>query len=163
MNLPHRLRSEIALFRSRGAQAMIPTVLTVVVSVLSLTLIAFIIARSPYTHANLSPAGYNRTDVTYVGDTHPFGGMPLADAGLAATGDPVHDGSLLFMQYGCASCHGLRGQGQAVGPNLRNATPLKITQKVREGPRTMPAFPASLLPDADLEKLIAFLSPDQAK
>ena len=130
---------------------------------LSLTLIAIIIARSPYTHSNLAPGGYSRTAVTHVGETHPFMGMPLANPQLAQTGDAVHDGSMLFIQYGCASCHGLNGAGEAVGPNLRNAPPLKIEQQVRKGPKTMPAFTPDALPDSDLQKIVAFLASGQTQ
>jgi hypothetical protein len=161
MSAWRRVQAEARLFRSRGAQALIPTILTLVVSGLSLTLIAIVIARSPYTHSNLSPAGYNRTQIIYVGDTLPYPGISLADASLAHTRDAVSDGRLLFIQYGCASCHGLRGQGQAVGKDISDASPLKITNKVREGPKTMPAFPPEVLPDADIEKLVAFLRSNQ--
>ena len=163
MRLWQRLRSEITLFRSRGAQAIIPTVLTLAVSALSLTLIAVVIARSPYTHSNLSPGGYSRTQIIRVGETQPFAGISLVNPGIARTGDPVLDGRMLFLQYGCAACHGLSGQGAAVGPNLRNATVAKITQQVRKGPTTMPAFPPELLPETDLEKLIAFLTSEQTR
>jgi len=155
------LWSEVRLFRSRGAQAIIPTVLTFAVSGLALTLIVAVIARSPYTHGNLSPEGYNRTQLIYVGDTLPFAGMPLADPRVAHTGDAVQDGRMLFIQFGCASCHGLRGQGQAVGKDISDASPLKLTDKVREGPKTMPPFPPDVLSDADLAKLIAFLQSTQ--
>jgi cytochrome c551/c552 len=158
MNAWRFVQSEFRLFRSRGAQAIIPTVLTIVVSGLSLTLIAVIISRSPYTHSNLSPGGYDRTDIIRVGETHPFAGMPLINPSLAQTGNDVSDGRLLFMQYGCAACHGLDGRGQAVGPNLRNATPEKIIQQARKGKGTMPAFPPEILSDADLARIIAFLT-----
>jgi mono/diheme cytochrome c family protein len=124
---------------------------------LAFTLIVVIISRSPYTHGNLSPEGYNRTDIIYVGQEHPFTGIGLVDPRLADTGDPVQDGRTLFFAYGCASCHGLNGEGAAVGKELAGDSALKITTKVRDGPRTMPAFDPSVLGDSDLEKLIAFL------
>jgi len=124
---------------------------------LAFTLIAIIIARSPYTHGNLRPEGYNRTDIIYLGEDHPFDGIALADPSLANTGDPVQDGRVLFFGYGCASCHGLQGKGGAVGKDLSSANAEEISQKARQGPKTMPSFDVSVLPDSDLQKLITFL------
>lgn len=140
----------------------VPSVLTIAISGLALTLIAIIIARSPYTHGNLaSAAGYTRTKVAYVGDTYLFEGMPLRHPEQAQTGDPVHDGALLFFQYGCASCHSANGSGGAVGKGLQGDSANKISTKVRDGPKGMPAFSSDSLPDADLQKLIAFLQSSQ--
>ena len=136
----------------------VPGILAFAISGLAITIIGVIVARSPYTHGNLaSPAGYTRTKVAYLGETYLFEGMPLAKPAEAQTGDPVHDGGLLFFQYGCASCHGSSGAGGAVGKNLTDASASKISQKVRSGPKTMPGFSSSELSDEDLDKLIAFL------
>ena len=134
-----------------------PILGAIMMSGLAFTLIAVIIARSPYTHGNLRPEGYNRTDIIYLGEEHPFDGMPLADPSLASTGDPVQDGRVLFFGYGCASCHGLQGKGGAVGKNLSRANSEEISDNVRQGPKTMPEFDPGVLPDSDLQKLIAFL------
>ncbi len=136
----------------------VPAILVFAISGLALTLIVGIVLRSPYTHGNLSsPVGYSRTKVAYLGETYLFEGMPLAKPAEAQTGDAVHDGQLLFFQYGCASCHGSNGAGGAVGKDLGDASASKISDKVRSGPKTMPAFSSSELPDADLDKLIAYL------
>ncbi|TAK65461.1 MAG: cytochrome c [Dehalococcoidia bacterium] len=136
----------------------IPAILVIAISGLALTLIVGIVMRSPYTHGNLSsPAGYTRTKVTYLGETYLFEGMPLAKPAQAQTGDPLHDGQLLFFQYGCAACHMSNGQGGAVGKDLAGDSANKITTKVREGPKGMPQFTSDMLPDADLQKIIAFL------
>jgi len=134
-----------------------PILGAIMMSGLAFTLIAVIIARSPYTHGNLRPEGYNRTDIIYLGEEHPFEGIALADPRLASTGDPAQDGGVLFFGYGCASCHGLQGKGGAVGKNLSSANSEEISDNVRQGPKTMPAFDSSVLPDSDLQKLIAFL------
>jgi len=134
-----------------------PILGAIMMSGLAFTLIAVVIARSPYTHGNLRPEGYNRTDIIYLGEEHPFEGIGLADPGLAGTGDPAQDGGVLFFGYGCASCHGLKGQGAAVGKDLSKADAEEISQQVRRGPKTMPSFDPSVLPDSDLQKLIAFL------
>jgi len=134
-----------------------PILGAIMMSGLAFTLIAVIIARSPYTHGNLRPEGYDRTDIIYLGEEHPFDGFPLADPALASTGDPAQDGRVLFFGYGCASCHGLKGQGAAVGKDLSKADAEEISKEVRRGPKTMPSFDPSVLPDSDLQKLIAFL------
>ena len=134
-----------------------PILGAIMMSGLAFTLIVIIIARSPYTHGNLRPEGYDRTVVIYLGEEHPFPGIGLADPSLASTGDPAQDGRILFFRYGCASCHGLNGQGQAVGKDLSKSDAEEISKEVRRGPKTMPAFEPETLPEADLEKLIAFL------
>ena len=134
-----------------------PVLGAIMMSGLAFTLIAIVIARSPYTHGNLRPEGYNRTDIIYLGEEHPFTGIGLADPRLASTGDPAQDGRVLFFRYGCASCHGLNGQGQAVGKDLSKSDAEEISKEVRRGPKTMPSFDPSVLSDVDLEKLIAFL------
>ncbi len=137
----------------------VPAILIVAISGLALTLIVGIVIRSPYTHGNLrtSLADYTRTKVTYVGETYTYAGIPLAKPAQAQTGNSVTDGQLLFFQYGCASCHGFDAKGGAVGPDLSTVSKSKITTKVREGPQGMPQFTTSMLPDADLQKIIAFL------
>ncbi len=137
---------------------LVPSVLTIGMSVLALTIIVGIVVRSPYTHGNLaSAAAYTRTKVAYIGETYLFPGMPLKNPEAAQTGDPAHAGGLLFFQYGCASCHGLNGQGGAVGKDLRGDSALKIKTKVRDPSKGMPAFNSDALSDADLERLTAFL------
>ncbi|HEU4760277.1 MAG TPA: cytochrome c [Dehalococcoidia bacterium] len=135
-----------------------PILGAIMMSGLAFTLIAIIIARSPYTHGNLSPQGYNRTDIIYLGQEHPFEGFALADPSLASTGDPAQDGRILFFRYGCASCHGLKGQGSSVGKDISDASEQRISRQVRAGPKAMPSFDTSVLPDSDLQKLIAFLN-----
>src|SRR3990172_1274304 len=134
-----------------------PILGAIMMSGLAFTLIAVIIPRSPYTHGNLQPEGYNRTEIIYLGQEHPFTGIGLADPSLASTGDPAQNGRVLFFGYGCASCHGLQGKGGAVGKNLSSPNNKKISQKARQGPKTMPSFDSSVLPDSDMQKLIAFL------
>ena len=132
-----------------------PILGAIMMSGLAFTLIAVIVARSPYTHGNLRPKGYDRTEIAYLGEEHPFEG--LADPGLASTGDPLQDGRLLFLKYGCASCHGFEGQGAAVGKDLSKSDAEEISEKVRKGPKAMPAFLVSVLSDSDLQRLIDFL------
>jgi mono/diheme cytochrome c family protein len=126
---------------------------------LALVLIFGVVARSPYTHGNLRPEGYDRTEIARVGEEYPFEGMGLADPQLATTGDPAQDGRALFFQYGCASCHGLKAQGGAVGTDLDvgDLSRSEFGRDVRKGPKGMPSFPEDALSDEDMEKLYAFL------
>ncbi len=130
----------------------------IAISGLAFVLIAIVIARSPYTHGNLSPQGYDRTEIAYVGEEAPFDGLGLADPQLARTGNSVRDGALLFFQYGCASCHGIQAQGGVLGTDLDEASPSEIRREVRDGPEGMPAFRSDFLSDEDVETIIAFIT-----
>lgn len=136
-----------------------PILGAVMMSGLAFTLIVVIIARSPYTHGNLSAEGYDRTDIIYVGEEHPFTGVGLADPDLAETGDPVQDGRILFFANNCASCHGLSGQGGPVGVDLDTSeiSLSEFIRDVRKGPKGMPAFIEEVLSDEEADQLYAFL------
>jgi mono/diheme cytochrome c family protein len=136
-----------------------PIVGAIMMSGLAFTLIAIVIARSPYTHGNLRPEGYDRTEIARVGEEPPFEGMGLADPQLAATGDPAQDGKALFFQYGCASCHGLKGQGGAVGTDLDldDINRSEFGRKVGKGPKGMPSFTEEIISEEDLDKMYSFL------
>jgi len=126
---------------------------------LAFTLIAIIIARSPYTHGNLRPQGYDRTEIAYAGEEHAYEGLGLADPQLASTGDPAQDGRVLFFKYGCAGCHGLKGKGGPVGTKLDpdEISVGELQKDVRQGPKGMPAFLEETLSDEEIAKLHAFL------
>jgi mono/diheme cytochrome c family protein len=126
---------------------------------LAFILVVIVLARSPYTHGNLNPQGYDRTTIAFVGDEAPFEGMGLTDPALADTGDPARDGAALFFQYGCASCHGLRAEGATVGTDLDvdDLDLVDFSKEIRRGPKGMPEFLDESLPDSDIEKMYAFL------
>jgi mono/diheme cytochrome c family protein len=137
----------------------VPAVILALMSGLALGLIGGIVARSPETHANVRPEGFDRTPVGYVGETFPFAGIGLADPPSATGADPVARGRLLFLGYGCATCHGLASEGGVVGPDLDleelfldDFRPL-----LRAGPGGMPAFTEEILSDDDLDTIYAFL------
>ncbi|MDO8615259.1 MAG: cytochrome c [Dehalococcoidia bacterium] len=139
-----------------------PILGAVMMSGLAFTLVVVIIARSPYTHGNLSAEGYNRTNIIYVGQEQPYTGIGLADPSVATTGDPVQDGRVLFFRYGCASCHGLNGDGGAVGPELSWASGSGSAELARllkgdpkDVPPGMPFF--GQLSEEEIESLSAFL------
>ena len=125
----------------------------ITISGLAFTLIAIVIARSPYTHGNLSPEGYHRTEIALRRvRTNPSKGSASLTPGLPRRETRYRTGAPSSSGYGCASCHGLKGQGEAVGKDLSGDSALKISSKVRDGPKTMPSFDTSVLPDSDLQK-----------
>ena len=137
----------------------VPAVFVATISGLAFGLIVGIVARSPETHANVQPEGYDRTPITYVGDEYPFTGVGLAEPELVTGADAAARGRLLYFGYGCATCHGLAGRGGVVGPELDpgDVTLSEFRRDVRSGPKGMPAFLGETLSDEDLEAIYAFL------
>lgn len=115
------------------------------------------VVRSPYTHHNLEPEGYDRTEVATLGDQHPYEGIPLADPELTRTGDPVRDGRALFFGNGCANCHGLSGQGAVVGDEIDLEELADLLKDVRRGEKGMPAFSEDVISEEELQNIFAFL------
>ncbi len=137
----------------------VPAVFLALISGLAFGLIVGVVARSPETHANVRPEGFDRTPIGYVGEEIPYTGIGLADPGLALNADPVARGRLLFLGYGCAACHGLASQGGVVGPNL-DLEELWLEDfrlAVRSGPGGMPVFMEEILNNDDLDTIYAFL------
>ena len=137
----------------------VPVVLAATISGLGFGLVVGVIGRSPETHANVHPEGYDRTPVGYLGEPADFEGLGLDDPALLTTADPVERGRLLFLGASCVTCHGLANQGGVVGPALDvgDLTISDLRRAVQTGPRGMPAFPEQMLSDADLEAIFAFL------
>ena len=136
----------------------VPAVFVAAISGLAFGLVG-IIARSPETHANVRPEGYDRTQIVYVGDEIPFTGLGLAEPQVVTNADPAERGRFLFLDYGCATCHGLTSQGGVVGPDL-DPDELSFSEfrsEVRSGPKGMPAFIEEVLTDDDLQTIYAFL------
>ena len=81
--------------------------------------------------------------------------------GSAALAADAARGKILFTQkYGCFECHGTQGQGSPVtGPKLAPG-PLPydaLSNFVRTSSGPMPPFRQSILPDADLQDIYAYL------
>lgn len=67
-------------------------------------------------------------------------------------------GQVLFEKW-CAPCHGVRGEGGSIAPQLNDVPPLPtefIMTRVRTGKNAMPPFPLTDLPDPELMVLIAY-------
>jgi mono/diheme cytochrome c family protein len=64
-----------------------------------------------------------------------------------------------FVRVGCYACHGTRGSGGGAGPAIApNPPPIEaLFAQLRHPIRDMPAYPPSLLSDADIRDIYAFL------
>ncbi len=135
---------------------LLPIFIGAAVLLLSLTLLT-IIARSPYTHANLNAGfdpGYSRSIQAFVGAPVPLAGERMA---MPPTNDLVQRGKQLFVTEGCAACHGLDGRGGVVGPPIAGTKASKLRAKTQAGPRGMPAYAPGALSDDDLAAIAAYL------
>jgi ubiquinol-cytochrome c reductase cytochrome c subunit len=84
-------------------------------------------------------------------------GAAVAAADQAAT---VERGRRLYMAVGCYQCHGTVGQGGTAGPKIApGPMPLEALRAfLRNGVRAMPAYPESILDDAGIVDLQAYLA-----
>lgn len=131
-----------------------PATFGAVVVVLSVLLLT-VGARSPYTHANLTPAfaaGYARTDEIIVGPPQPLGAKANP---FNPQEDLAKQGETLFVGLNCAACHGLKGQGGVYAPTIVGTDAATIAQKTSKGPSGMPPFTG--LSDDDVKALAAYL------
>lgn len=138
---------------------LLPLFVVFAVGSIAFVLIFVVVARSPYTHANLRPEGYDRTEIALLDEEPPFEGFGLSDPRLADTGDAAQDGQALFFQYGCASCHGLQGQGGTVATDLDvdDMSLSEFQRDVRRGPKGMPSYGEETLSDEVAERMYIFL------
>lgn len=135
-----------------------PVIAAAGVATLAVLLLA-VAVRSPYTHANLIPdyePDYTRTTQTLVGATIPYNGPGAAES-VPANTDPAQRGQALFVTKGCASCHGLQGQGGIVGPRIAGTEEKDLQVKTHVGPKGMPEFASSTLTTSDLDAIAAYL------
>ncbi len=136
---------------------LLPAFIGAAVLVVALSLLT-IVARSPYTHANLDAGfdrGYTRTEQMLVGTPIPMGGSRPASP---AVSDPVELGKQLFVTEGCASCHGLDGRGGIIGPSIVGTQAEKLRVETQVGPKGMPPYAPGALTDQDLAAIAAFLA-----
>jgi cytochrome c553 len=127
-----------------------PTTYVAVVVLVGLTLIA-VLGRSPDTRANFqeSPAGYDRTDVSLIGERGAFQGL-VSELGESP--------QAIYVGAGCANCHGLSGEGAVVGPDIWGKNFEDMLEVVRDGEHGMPAFDDERLSDEQVELLTAYLN-----
>ncbi|TPW10605.1 MAG: hypothetical protein FD127_3662 [Acidimicrobiaceae bacterium] len=113
-----------------------------------------VVLTQPMTHANLSP-------------TEPFDRAPAAHVGeqLDYEGDGAHHaadvgGEVLYIQLGCASCHGIGGRGATIGGELNDSTMSdmeEVVDAVRGGPKGMPIYAEVVLTDAEIQRIIDYV------
>ncbi|CAN5262482.1 cytochrome c [soil metagenome] len=88
-----------------------------------------------------------------------LGGEGVPIPAIDASSGDLSDGQRLF-QSNCAPCHGVAGNGGAVGtavaPAVHEATEVQAAEAVRYGPGTMPPFGPEILSDEDLDSLVRY-------
>ncbi|MBZ0319414.1 MAG: c-type cytochrome [Anaerolineae bacterium] len=86
------------------------------------------------------------------------GTVVVAPAPTIDTSGVTVSGQVLFEKW-CAPCHGIRGEGGSIAPQLNDVPPLPtefIMTRVRTGKNAMPPFPLTDLPDPELMVLIEY-------
>lgn len=139
------------------ASRLIPAFFALLVVFLGGTLLA-IGARSPYTHGNLMPdvdPRYTRTEQISVGPSQPYEGGQVGAS--VAKADAVTRGAAYFVTKGCAGCHGLRGTGGVVGPDMAGQDASYLREFTREGRTAMPAYAEGALTDEQLGDIVTYL------
>jgi len=141
-----------------NSRFVIPAIAAAWVIAVPATLIG-IILLGPYTHGNLAteyqPA-YVRTEQIVVSPATPYSG-PGLDRSVVLSGDPVTRGSQLLVAKGCATCHGLDGQGGPVGVRLTGLDASMLRMTTSAGPHGMPQFSSDSLSDDDLAAIVAYI------
>jgi len=139
-----------------GPAKTIPGIMLSFVALTALGMFVVVLTR-PTAHANLDPtADFSRVPTGVVGVETDYTGLSDSGPGRGL------DGQELFIQAGCASCHGLQGLGALVGESISGEDHAvrsvgALLEEVREGPKGMPAFSESLLTDDDVAEIFAYL------
>ncbi len=83
---------------------------------------------------------------------------PTAAAGPTTSPGTMPVGQVLFVEQGCAGCHGEDGRGISGGaPPVVGESPEEIVAQVRNPRDRMPAYPPERLSDADLAEIVAYI------
>lgn len=128
----------------------------VIVMALMSSGLVVILARSPETHANLNPKGYERTPVAYTEADYLYPGPGLTP-GISPE-QSVAYGRAIFMARGCAGCHGVNAQGAATAGSPAGASREWLESVVRSGlPGGMPAYSDIYLHEQELDAMYVFL------
>ena len=84
-----------------------------------------------------------------------------APTSASASSSPIAleaHGAQLFVEKGCAACHGQNGEGSAIAPALPGHTAEQVRRQVRNPIGLMPKFGPERLNDEELEELIEFIT-----
>ncbi len=76
----------------------------------------------------------------------------------SSTMAPEAHGPQLFVEKGCAACHGQNGEGSAIAPALPGHTAEQVKRQVRNPIGAMPRFGPAQISDEELEELIEFIT-----
>jgi ubiquinol-cytochrome c reductase cytochrome c subunit len=68
------------------------------------------------------------------------------------------EGHTLFVEKGCASCHGRNGEGTAAVPALQGHTVEQVEKQVRDPRAVMPRFGPELISDAELHEIAHYVT-----
>lgn len=84
---------------------------------------------------------------------------PAALSMTAVSKAAIANGRQVYMTVGCWQCHGTVGQGGAAGPRLAPGPMPREALRVflRNSVRAMPAYPTTILSDASIDDLHAYL------
>ncbi|MDP6822124.1 MAG: c-type cytochrome [Dehalococcoidia bacterium] len=109
------------------------------------------------THLNMSDpmSDYTRSELAVVGAPE------IAPIGWVRSGDGQESddtGLTGYVAYGCASCHGLAGEGTASGPPVVGSSLRRTGTLSRKGPGGMPVYDDVHLVDADLDAIAAYIT-----
>ncbi len=71
---------------------------------------------------------------------------------------PEVHGQQLFVDKGCAACHGQNAEGSDIAPALPGHTAEQVRRQVRNPIGTMPRFGPERISDEELEELVEFIT-----
>jgi cytochrome c553 len=119
--------------------------------VLVAVMLIAVLGRSPDTRSNFqeSAIGYDRTKVALVGEEDAYNGI------RDELGD---DPATVYVGAGCATCHGLSGEGGVVGPDIWGENFEDALEAIRDGDHGMPLYDDTRLSDEQIEALVTYLN-----
>jgi cytochrome c553 len=140
--------------RRTGTRGLnIATMVTAVMVVVAGGIVALLI-RSPNTHHNRDPVGYDRSAVAFVEGAYAYPDFGLAQDAAAE----IELGRGLFVTNGCAGCHGVDAEGTTTAGSPAFASYDWVRQVIRNGQPGMPSYSEQELNDTQLNEIFAFLA-----
>lgn len=137
---------------------VVPSVMFAFVALTAIGMFVVVLTR-PATHDNFAPRDtYDRLPTAYLGQEYDYLGLGADDV---STRPDDLSGEVLYVRTGCASCHGLGGGGAIVGGEITSAMvddTEEIVDAIRRGPKGMPTFSETALSDAEIQRIVDYLS-----
>lgn len=150
----NRAESESGAQPARIKTSHLATIMMTVSILVAGGLVA-ILLRSPETHSNLNPEGYDRTPIAFLEAKYAYTGLGLSEDAREAGEE--FSGRDLFLRSGCAGCHGVNAEGTASAPSPAWTSAARLEQIVRDGSVGMPSYGAEELSQKDLDAIYVFL------